>query len=152
MADSHPHIHPHAARRSTPTHPNIDRSPPDDVSEQVSALEEHLVRIEQMQHADRTMLVGLNEAVGSSLDAATGAEGRGMRRQLAEMAANVSEIKRDMADVKLKVNAAAAVDKHEGGATVVRGSAAGTVGAIIAACMATCMTVMEMLKVFGVFK
>lgn len=117
--------------------------------------------IEGIQRADHIALTALVEAVGSSPDAATGAEGRGMRKQIAELASNTSKIQQELADVRKEL-----VTLHErfdgrdervNGRGVVgglppRGSVATSVGAVIGGIMGTCAVVLEMLKMFGLLK
>ena len=104
----------------------------------------HLSTIEGMQRADHAMLTGLNESVGSSPDAATGAEGKGMRKQLADVSTNMADMRREWAEMK---------SRWEGvGSPSTKGATAGTVGAVIAGFMGTAAMVIEGLKALGVWK
>jgi hypothetical protein len=151
MADSHPHSHHPIPRRTSPSSPTLDFPPPvPEVVEQIATIENQLVRIEGVQKADHALLTSLNEAVGSSPDAATGAEGRGMRRQLADVATNVAALRREVAELKGKVDASPG-----GNVTMLgmgKGSTAGTIGSVVAGFMATAIAIVEMLKVAGVLK
>ncbi len=148
-ADQHHHPIP---RRTSPSSPSIEFTPSGaDLAGNIATIEDQLLRIEGVQKADHVMLVGLNEAVGASPDKATGAEGRGMRKQLADVATNVSELRREVSELKTRVDARPATGgdaaSHGG-----KGSTAGTIGSIVAGFMATAIAVVEMLKATGVLK
>lgn len=141
MADHRPlpHFPPHR-----PSSPDFARA--SDVDEKFDAITSHLSTIEGMQRADHSVLTSLNESVGSSPDAATGAEGKGMRKQLADVSAKMNEMCREWAEMK---------SRGEGvGSVVVPGKAstAGTVGAVVAGFMATAAMVLKVLESLGVLK
>jgi hypothetical protein len=149
MADPHPHSHHPIPRRPSPSSPVLEYAPStQELAEQLTMIQGQLSRIDGMQKADHTLLASVNEAVGSSPDAATGAEGRGMRKQLAEVATNVTEMRREWAELKVDAKGGG----HESMMKVGKGSTAGTVGSIVAGFMATAIAVVEILKAAGVLK
>jgi hypothetical protein len=135
-----PHTSPTFISRRT-SQPDLRTVDPDD---QIAAIEQHLSTIEGMQRADHAALTTLIDTIGSSPDAATGAEGKGMRKQTAEVQKQTAEVREMVKGLT------------EGGGSTrgmpPRGSLAGSVGAVIGGVMATCVVVLEILKTFGVVK
>lgn len=144
MADAHPSHH-HLPRR--PSQSDLRTADPD---EQIAAIEQHLSTIEGMQRADHAALTTLVDTIGNSPDAATGAEGKGMRKQVAELTVAVADLKKQTTEVREMVKEL--VEGRGGGEMPQRGSVAGNVGAVIGGIMATCVVVLEILKTLGVVK
>ena len=149
-----PHTSPTFISRRT-SQPDLRTVDPDD---QIAAIEQHLSTIEGMQRADHAALTTLIDTIGSSPDAATGAEGKGMRKQVAELTVGVAELRKQTAEVQKQTAEVREMVKGltEGGGSTrgmpPRGSLAGSVGAVIGGIMATCVVVLEILKTFGVVK